>query len=54
MTVVFIQLTAAKNAIAKVAFELQSSHVYEKRSNELSMPLCSVCTILGCFSADKY
>ena len=29
-------LTAAKNAIAKVAFELQNSHVCEKRSNLVS------------------
>ena len=28
-------MTAAKNAIAKAALELESSHVCEKRSNEM-------------------
>ena len=34
LLVTLIMLTAAKNAIAKAAFELQCSSVFEKRSNQ--------------------
>ena len=34
LLVIVIMLTAAKNAIAKTAFELQCSGVFEKRSNQ--------------------
>ena len=34
LLVIVIILTAAKNAIAKAAFELQCSSVFEKRSNQ--------------------
>ena len=43
LLVIVIMIDGSKKRNWKVAFELQSSRVYEKRSNELSMPLCSVC-----------